>query len=109
MVALATRLSRRKILQAGLHSTDRFRGTLLTGHVSATWLKSWLPQLPGGVTELMVHPGHFSDDRLRSRLRTRERELHALVDPQIAEIIAESSIKLIHYGNLNQLTNEIIS
>ena len=103
----ATRLSRHTILQAGMRTTDRFRGTLLTGHVSAAWLNSWLPQLPVGVTELMVHPGLSDDDRLRSRLRTRKRELQALVDPQIAKIIAESSIKLIHYGNLNQLADAL--
>ena len=56
-----------------------------------------------GVTEIMCHPGLY-DEQLEgapTRLkRQRQRELEALTDPTVREIVNREGIVLINYGQL---------
>ncbi|WP_248926166.1 carbohydrate deacetylase [Paenibacillus hamazuiensis] len=68
-------------------------------------LLHYLRHLPNGTTELMCHPGYI-DDTVReiSGLKNeRESELAVFRHPLVSQIIRESNINLIHYGNLGEL------
>ncbi len=102
-VNLAARVSQRSLKSSRLVTTEWFSGTLMTGSISADWLQQWVARLPSGVTELMAHPGLANDKDLESRLQSREVELNALIHPGVVRAIQESSVRLIHYGQLANL------
>jgi len=73
-----------------------------------------LPWIPGGVTEIMTHPG-FVDQELESFSQTiggfyinrfRETEYHGLVAPALRTLINNQKIKLISYRDLPGLQGE---
>ncbi len=60
-------------------------------------------ELPDGVTEFMCHPGYCGDDLRGARTRlkeSRERELEALVAPEVRAALAESGVELVNYDKL---------
>lgn len=96
-------VSKRSLKNTPLVATEAFAGTLKTGAVSVSWLLKWLPSITATTTELMVHPGHCDDDLIRTgtRLTTqRVDELRALTDERVIEMVRNSGITLIHYGDL---------
>ncbi len=88
----------------GLRTPDRFLGLARTGSIDASVLRGLIDMLSDGTTEIMLHPG-VCDSALaqtRSRLQMhRERELQALVAPEVKEIIAKRGIRLITYRGVN--------
>jgi len=59
-----------------------------------------LRDLPGGVTELMAHPGYYDEDLAYSRYGIqRETELAALTDPRVRDLIERLGIRLTHFGD----------
>lgn len=59
-----------------------------------------LAALPGGVTELMTHPGYFDEDLAYSRYGPqRETELAGLTDTRAREAVTREGIRLAHFGN----------
>jgi predicted glycoside hydrolase/deacetylase ChbG (UPF0249 family) len=99
---LFDQLSRRH----GLGAPDRFYGFAATGNLDAGGLRQLLERLPGGVNELMCHPGE-SDEALRetgTRLREqREAELGALVAGGLRDVAAHQGIELISYGQMDKM------
>ena len=59
-----------------------------------------LDNLPGGVSEIMCHPGHYDESLASTYNAQRERELHALTDPQVRDRIDALGIDLITFGDL---------
>src|SRR5262249_21376859 len=93
----------RMIERHGCRSTDHFAGFQITGRFRTTELVRLLSVLPEGSTELMCHPGRCGDDLRHARTRlkeSRERELEALVAPEVREALEKNQIELVNYGGL---------
>jgi chitin disaccharide deacetylase len=56
-----------------------------------------------GFTELSCHPGYVDSKNSTGYATEREAELHTLCDPVIRRLLAERSIQLVSYHDLNQL------
>lgn len=82
---------------------QHFRGFALTGRRDfAEGLLTLLDRLEPGVTELMVHPG-YPDAELAQWARYvsgRERELAALVSPEVRARLKRGDIELVGFGEL---------
>lgn len=104
LVYLASRASRAKLSRAKVYFTDHFIGLFETGSLSEAKLRRILSSLRAGTTEIMCHPG-YDDEALGqtgTRLRRhREAELRALTSQSVIELIRESGIELISYGDIN--------
>jgi hopanoid biosynthesis associated protein HpnK len=89
--------------RAGLAAPDYFFGLSHTGFLDAESLAKILYNLPPGTSELMCHPG-YAGAALRStgtRLaEQRERELAALVRPEMRQALERLRVELISYGEL---------
>jgi predicted glycoside hydrolase/deacetylase ChbG (UPF0249 family) len=100
---LASRSFGRVLAQHGCRSTDHFAGFQITGRFDAASLAKLLAELPGGSTELMCHPGHCTSELrvMHTRLKdSRQRELDALISPEVRRAIADSGIRLASYRDL---------
>jgi predicted glycoside hydrolase/deacetylase ChbG (UPF0249 family) len=109
-VALAARLPLRS-QDPGFRDGVRRRGGRTADHfvggdgVEPYWttgrLLDVLAGLPGGVTELMCHPGYFDDTLAYSRYgKQRETELAALCDGEARATVERLGIRLAHFGTL---------
>ena len=93
-----------RVLQAhGCRTTDHFAGFLITGRFHTADLVDLMAAIPEGSTELMCHPGRCGE-ALRAaptRLKeSRERELEALVAPEVRAALQRNRIDLVNYGGL---------
>jgi chitin disaccharide deacetylase len=92
-----------KLSRHGCLMTDYFAGFQLTGYLRTAELVDLFRSLPDGVTEFMCHPGYCTDE-LRAcptRLKeSRERELQALVAPEVRAALATNRIELVRYRDL---------
>ncbi len=86
----------------GISSVDRTAGDIDEGALrDSRGLAALLAALPGGITELMCHPGyHDADLAVSSYDREREQELCALCDATVREAIARAEIRCIGYRDL---------
>jgi predicted glycoside hydrolase/deacetylase ChbG (UPF0249 family) len=87
----------------GVRTTDHFLGFGLTGSLTEQTLAALLRRLPGGVSELMCHPGYLGPELKRAQTRLKEsrlRELEALTSPRIRALIAEFGIELGAFGGV---------
>ena len=87
----------------GCRTTDHFAGFRLTGRLDTRELAALIRRLPEGSTELMCHPGHCTAELLAARTRlkaSRERELEALLAPEVREAIAHAGVRLVSYREL---------
>ncbi len=83
---------------------DRFLGMAMTGYMNPTALRRMFDTILEGRTEIMLHPGICDDDLARtgSRLQMhRQRELEALLDPELKRLLSQRDIRLISYRELN--------
>ncbi len=82
-------------------TTDAFRGLYLKGRLSVELLEKILENLPGGLTELMVHPGRAAqgDDSPFSYFSTSERlsELRALMDERFRTALTRCGVSLVSF------------
>ncbi len=81
-------------------TTDHFAGFQWTGAFGAAELVRLIHSLPEGLTELMCHPGHCTDELRRARTRLKESraaELRALVAPQVRQALREAGVELTNY------------
>lgn len=81
-------------------TTDHFAGFQLTGHFRAPELAQLIRDLPEGLTEFMCHPGYCGDALRQARTRlkeSRERELEALVAPEVRAALQEAKVELVDY------------
>lgn len=97
----ATGLLRRRfhrvLEQHGCRTTDHFAGFRLTGLYGAKELAQLILKLPDGWTEFMCHPGYCTEELRNARTRlkeSRERELEALVSPEVRAAVAEAGVSL---------------
>ena len=83
--------------------TDHFAGFQITGNYDAPELARLIAQLPDGSTEFMCHPGFCTDELRASRTRlkeSRERELRALLAPEVREALQSAGVELTNYRGL---------
>jgi len=87
----------------GRRTTDYFTGFQLTGRLDAPTLAQLIRNLPAGSIELMCHPGYCTKELLRARTRlkeSRERELEALLAPEVREAVEAAGVELVNYRQL---------
>ncbi len=87
----------------GCRTVDHFAGFQLTGRLGCEELTALAAALPEGSTELMCHPGHLGDALRNAPTRlkeSRERELAALMAPEVREAIERHSIELVSFAGL---------
>ena len=103
--ALATtrRHFHRVLEKHGCRATDHFAGFQITGRFRTAELVELMRVIPGGSTEFMCHPGRCTD-ALRgaaTRLKeSRERELEALIAPEVRAAMEHNGIELVSYRSL---------
>jgi predicted glycoside hydrolase/deacetylase ChbG (UPF0249 family) len=93
----------RVIEEHGCRSVDHFAGFRITGRVGKEELTALAAALPEGSTELMCHPGHCGDALRRAPTRlkeSRERELAALIAPEVRQALERHSIELKSFAGL---------
>jgi chitin disaccharide deacetylase len=94
---------RAKLRRAGLLAPARFYGITQTGFLDASSLQVILRHVSEGTSEIMCHPGYVDADLKKTPTRLliqRERELAALVSPEVRGLVKALNIELIHYGQL---------
>jgi len=88
----------------GMHSPDHFLGLAITGRVSAAALCRLIDTLPEGRTEIMMHPGIYDAELVKSGSRLqqqRQTELDGLLAPEARRAVEANGIRLISYRELN--------
>jgi predicted glycoside hydrolase/deacetylase ChbG (UPF0249 family) len=93
----------RVLARHGCRTTDHFAGFQITGRFRASDLAQLMRELPEGLTEFMCHPGYCGDDLRRARTRlkeSRERELEALLAPEVRATLVEMGVELVNYRML---------
>jgi chitin disaccharide deacetylase len=88
----------------GLCSPDRFLGLALTGNIGVAALRSLIDTVSDGSSEIMLHPGICDPDLAQtgSRLQMqRQKELEALLAPELRNLLAARGIRLISYREVN--------
>ncbi|MCL4498813.1 MAG: hopanoid biosynthesis-associated protein HpnK [Chloroflexi bacterium] len=97
---LLARACGKKALRAGMRFADHFWGLDASGRMDEAHLLGVLKRLPGGVNEIMMHPG-FSDAETHTRYHWGYRwddEASALVSESVREIIQERGIRLANFA-----------
>jgi predicted glycoside hydrolase/deacetylase ChbG (UPF0249 family) len=93
-----------RVLQShGCRTTDHFAGFQITGRFHTAQLVSLLAMLPEGSTELMCHPGRCGEALRGERTRlkeSRERELEALIAPEVLAAVERNGVELVGYAGL---------
>ena len=87
----------------GCRTTDHFAGFQITGQFRAPELVQLIGELPDGVTEFMCHPGYCGEDLRGARTRleeSRERELEALVAPEVRAALGAAGVEWVDYRGL---------
>jgi predicted glycoside hydrolase/deacetylase ChbG (UPF0249 family) len=96
------REARRFLGGTGIVSSDHFRGLALKGRLDTEGLLNLLEKLPGGITELMVHPGRVPAEDPFSAFSSpdRERELEALLDPRFRLALDRAGVVLVSFREI---------
>ena len=94
--------ARRFLGGTGIVSSDHFRGLALKGRLDTEGLLNLLEKLPGGITELMVHPGRVPAEDPFSAFSSpdRERELEALLDPRFRLALDRAGVVLVSFREI---------
>jgi len=87
---------------------DSFYGVCDSGLITETKLRKALRGAKEGVTEIMVHPGFITQEMIELEKQIgpyyinkyREKELNALLDEKLPEVIADLGIQLINFNHL---------
>lgn len=92
------------VKNSGIKTTDYFYGGAHIGRISKDFLLRLSENLPAGISELMTHPG-FSDRKTDSISQsyldnTRQIELEALCDQEVADAFKKNNIKLINFSQI---------
>ena len=102
-LGLLRRRFHRVLEKHGCRTTDHFAGFQITGRFRTAELVELLGALPAGSTELMCHPGRCGEALRHARTRlkeSRERELEALLAPEVRQALIRNGIKLVSYREL---------
>jgi predicted glycoside hydrolase/deacetylase ChbG (UPF0249 family) len=99
-----TRRRFRRVLEKhGCRTTDHFAGFQITGRFRAGELVELMRVIPEGSTEFMCHPGRCTDALRAAATRlkeSRERELEALIAPEVRAAMDQNGIELVNYRSL---------
>jgi predicted glycoside hydrolase/deacetylase ChbG (UPF0249 family) len=103
--ALSTTRSRfhRVLAKHGCLTTDHFAGFQITGRFRAAELVELMAVMPEGSTEFMCHPGHCTGALRAAATRlkeSRERELEALIAPEVRAAMDRNGIELVNYKSM---------
>lgn len=92
-------LTRALVRRAGLRTTQHFRGIGLGMGFGEPSLVAALERLPGGLTELMTHPGYPDDELARYTVfaEGRDRELAALISPAARAAVRRRRVRLVRF------------
>jgi len=102
-LGLLRRRFHRVLERHGCRTTDHFAGFQITGRFHTAELVELLNMLPEGSTELMCHPGRCGEALRGAKTRlkeSRERELEALVAPEVRAAVERNGVELAGYGGL---------
>ena len=107
-ISLSSTSMKKKMVQEGVRSPDRFYGVCDTGRITAAKLQGAFERAKEGVTEIMVHPGFITQEMLELEKQIgpfyinkyREKELNALLDKKLSKLIADLEIQLINFNQL---------
>lgn len=92
-----------KLSAHGCKTTDHFAGFQLTGRFHVEELLQLFAALPDGTTEFMCHPGQCGEELRAAPTRLkecRERELQALLAPEVRHLLNSQGIELTSYRHL---------
>ena len=86
----------------GIRFSDRLYGLHQTGAVDEPYLRSLIPSLPPGTTELYCHPGVLPDPEVARWMPgyRHDRELEALCSPRVRQALYEHGVTLCNYWQL---------
>jgi len=87
----------------GCRTVDHFAGFQMTGRLGSGELTALAAALPEGSTELMCHPGHLGEALRNAPTRlkaSRQRELAALIAPEVRQALEQHSIELVNFAGL---------
>jgi chitin disaccharide deacetylase len=87
---------------AGFMIPDNFRGLYFKGKLPHSLWTEFLEEIPQGITELMVHPGHVPDKFTSEPLSgfstpDREKELQALIDGRLRQALVKAGVELTQF------------
>jgi len=107
-ISLSAASMKRWMAEQGVRSPDRFYGVCDSGRVNAQKLLQVLQGVKEGVTEIMVHPGFITQEMIELDKQIgpyyinkyREKELKALLDERLGEIVSDLGIQLINFNHL---------
>jgi predicted glycoside hydrolase/deacetylase ChbG (UPF0249 family) len=90
-----------KVKAAGLKTTDWFFGLGTTGRTDAAVWEKLAAKMPGGLGEVMVHPGFVQDVTPADTRLLKERvvEMEALCDQRVRAGLDRAGVRLVRYGN----------
>ena len=107
-ISLSSTSMKKKMIQEGIRSPDRFYGVCDSGRITAGKLQQVLQRAKEGVTEIMVHPGFITQEMLELENQIgpyyinkyREKELNALLDKKLSNLIEDLKIQQISFNQL---------
>ena len=93
---------RRRLRRAGLAANDRILGLVDSGHMRPERMRRFLRALPGGVSELYLHPATRRAGPLDTLPADYEPEAEyaALIEASTRAVLAESGARLTTFGEL---------
>ena len=96
-----TRLLRGQARRAGLATNDHCFGIAWSGDMTVERMRSLVPRLPDGLSEVYLHPAAGRDallDRLMPAYR-HQAELDALCDPALPGLLRRAGVRLSTWGD----------
>lgn len=87
----------------GMETPDGTLGVVVTGALDEELFRAIAEIIPEGTWEFVCHPGYNDADLRMAKTRlheSREIELHVLTMPEVRELLLNSGIALISYGEL---------
>ena len=108
IVSYLNKRMKETILKARILIPDRFYGICESGKMNVEKFKKIFSNISPGITEIMTHPGIIDDEYKRIEQeygpyylgKEREKELEALIDSDLKDIIKKENIHLINYGDI---------
>ncbi len=94
---------REKVRSRGVRTNDYFEGRFFgLNSINLQNLTNIFADISDGVTELMCHPGEFSDELrdISGYVDERQSELDVLINPELPVLINDEGIELINWRNL---------
>ncbi len=94
--------NQRQIRRRGVRTTDYYYGTFDAGYLGKEQLMGTIRNLKEGTSEIMCHPGYRDEsfDRICGGRYLPDRELRALMDPEVKRLLRDRDVHLIGFKDL---------